>query len=259
MSDTEQSPLLAREQQSGPPHESTPLLADQHQSNSGHQPDPAPSSSKGLAKARSRWRWPSIIAVLVLAALFLAIIVLGFLTPPAVKQYFESAVVLEPTSLSIESLTADGVRARLQAHLRIDATHVSDGKARRIGKLVSNMMGSLDTDSTIVSVRLPHYHDALLGTVQVPPFSIDLADGRTNKLDFVADIVPGDAEILRKMINDWLNGRLGQLKVTGAAALRLKSGIFPLGTHHVVESMVIQGQSLYRTFASLYYGEKTFK
>ncbi|XP_044724542.1 pre-rRNA processing protein [Hirsutella rhossiliensis] len=241
MPDTEQSPLLARED---PLNESTPLLPDRQQRASGQQSGSSPSLSKRLAKLRGRWPWPSIIAILVLAALFLAIIILGFVTPPAVKQYVESAVVLEPTSLSLESLTAEGVRARIQANLRLDASRVSDGNARRIGKLVANMMGNLDTDGTQVSVRLPHYHDALLGTAVVPPFSIDLVDGHTNKLDFVADVVPGDAETLRKIVNEWLDGKLGKLKVTGAAALRLKSGIFPLGTHDVVESMVIQAKEV---------------
>ncbi|EQL00500.1 pre-rRNA processing protein [Ophiocordyceps sinensis CO18] len=246
MPDTQQSPLLARRDDGGPPHESTPLLSHRQQGdgNNGQQTDSSPSLSKRLAKVRSRWPWPSIIAILILAALFLTIIVLGFVTPPAVKQYVEHAVVLEPTSLSLESLTADGVGVRIQANLRLDASRVSDDNARRIGKLVANMMGKLDTDGTQISVRLPHYHDALLGTAVVPPFSIDLVDGHTNKLDFVAHVVPGDAELLRRLVNEWLDGKLGQLKVTGAAPLRLKSGIFPLGTHDVVESMVIQAKEV---------------
>lgn len=241
--------------------ESTPLLSDRQKrdNDDGAQPDPSPSLSKRLAKARARWRWPSIIAILVLATLFVAIIVLGFVTPPAVRQYVESAVVFEPTSLSLESMTADGVRARIQAKLRLDASRVSGINARRIGKFLADLMGKLGTDVTRISVRLPHYQDALLGTAAVPPFSIDLVNGHTNQLDFVTHVAPGNPEVLRQVLKEWLGGKLDQLKVTGAAALRLKSGIVPLGTHDVVESVVIQGQALYRAFASLYFGEKTVK
>jgi hypothetical protein len=44
----------------------------------------------------------------------------------------------------------------------------------------------------------------------------------------------------------------------GKAKLHLKTGILPLGTHAVAETLVFEGQSLYRSFASLYFGEKVF-
>jgi len=185
--------------------------------------------------------------------------VLGFIVPPAVKQYAETAAVLEPTSLSLESLTADGVRARIQANFRLDGARVTDDNARRIGRLATGIMRHLGTEETRLYVRLPNYDNALLGSAIVPPLSLDLVDGHNNQLDFVADVTPGDAELMRKIVNEWLDGKLDQLKVNGAASLSLKSGILPLGTHDVVETMVFEGQSLYRTFAALYFGQKTIR
>lgn len=195
--------------------------------------------------------------MVVLAVVIVIVMVGGFMVPPAVKTYVENAAVLEPTSLSIESITPDGVRARVEANIRLDGARVEDVNARRIGKFVTGIMRKLETEATKVSVHLPRYDNALLGKADLPPLTIDIREGHTNKLDFITDLSPGEAEHIRNIANDWLSGKLDHLKLTGSADIHLKSGIFPLGTHNVVESMVFEGQSLYRSFAALYFGEKT--
>lgn len=207
--------------------------------------------------SKSRWRWPSIIAMVVLAAIVATIIVLGFLVPPAVQDYAEKAAVLEPTSLSIENITKDGIRARIQATVHLDGTRVENKNSRRIGKFVTGLMRKLETKETTVNVYLPDYDDALAGSAVIPPLVIDITEGYNNKLDFVADINPGDAGNIRKIANDWLDGKLKQLRVVGKTQIDIKSGLVPLGTHDVVESLVFEGQSLYHSFASFYLGQKT--
>lgn len=255
MAPSETSPLLSPEHEDGPPNESSPLLRSASNDSQGHQRDRSPSSKSNQSKRTCRW--PSLIAILVLAALVVLVMVLGFLVPPAIKTYAENAVVLEPTSLSVESITSDGVRARIQANFRMDGSRVSNTNTRVLGRFATGIMRKLETRETKVSVRLPKYDNSLLGIAVVPPLTVDLVDGHNTEIDFVADLSPGDAELMRKIVNDWLDGNIEQLKVTGSAAINLKSGIFPLGTHDVVESMVFEGQSLYRSFASLYFGEKT--
>ncbi|PFH61433.1 hypothetical protein XA68_17419 [Ophiocordyceps unilateralis] len=237
MPEPESTTPVPREDEADAPSESTPLLSHNDDSSSG----PA---KKSKSEAKSRWRWPSIIAILVLAVLILAVIGLGFVTPRAVREYVEEAAVLEPTSLSIESLTADGVRARIQANFRLDASRVSDDGARRIGRFVTGAVQRLEAESSRVALNLPQFDNALLGTAMVPAFNISLAEGHTNQLDFVTDVIPGDSEIVRRVVNQWLDGKLEQLKITGATALSLNSGIFPLGTHDVVESMVLQAKDI---------------
>lgn len=193
----------------------------------------------------------------VLAILVVLIILLGFLVPPAVKDYAENAAVLEPTNLAIESITSDGVRARIQANVRLDGSRVDSANSRRIGRAATGLMRKLETGETTVKVYLPDYDDALLGTAVIPSFVVDIVDGHNNELDFVTDLSAGDAENIRKIANDWLEGNLKQLRVVGKTKIHLKSGIFPLGTHDLAEAMVFEGQSLYRSFASLYFGEKT--
>ncbi|KAL7937454.1 hypothetical protein V8C35DRAFT_292569 [Trichoderma chlorosporum] len=239
---TETSPLLSSESEHRPVTESSPLLsdADHHES----EEDESDSLNRSPSKSESRLRWPSIIAIAVLAALTVVVMVLGFLVPPAVKSYAENAAVLEPTGLSLESLTPDGVRARIQASFKLDGSRVKDDTARRLGRLATSIVRKLDTEETKVRVHLPNYENALLGSAVVPPLSINLVDGQTTVLDFVADLSPGDAESLRQIANDWLDGKLQQVKVTGSAALSLKTGILPLGTHDIVESMVFEAKQI---------------
>ena len=263
----ENSPLLGQPDQREGASESAPLLGEQ-------QDQPSESNQTGTERRRSsawvlwppftqssskpsrKLRWPSIIAGIILAILVIVALVLGFLLPGAVKQYAEQAAVIEPTSLSVESITADGVRARIQANFRLDGSRVDDANARRLGRLATGIMRELGTEETELTVHLPGYGNSLLGSARVPPLTIDIVDGHNTAMDFVTDLIPGDAEHIRKIANDWLEGKLDRIKVTGSAAIRLKSGIFPLGTHDVAESMVFEGQALYRSFAALYFGEK---
>lgn len=260
---TERSPLLATRDDDADNNnhnvdENSPLLANgaqdaAHQDDAQDEPTPSIASTKSSRKSR----WPSIIAMLTLAALVGVVILFGFLVPPAVKTYAENAAIIEPTGLSLESITQDGVRARIQANFRLDGSRVTDENAQRIGRIATSIMRKIETLETKLSIYVPHYGNAMLGSAMLPPITLDLVDGHNTVIDFVADLNPGDAEALRSIVNDWLDGKLDYIKVTGKTALSLKTGFLPLGTHDVVESMVFEGQSLYRSFASVYFGEKS--
>ncbi|KAI9158454.1 hypothetical protein HJFPF1_06449 [Paramyrothecium foliicola] len=257
MSDTERSPLLSPEgRNDAVATESTPLLNAQSENagGDGHQGDveqTTPQSWWPWARSRptdnkpnKRRRWASLIAIITMGIIVVLIIILGFLVPPAVKEYAQTAAVLEPTDLSLESITADGVRARIRANFRLDASRVQNDNSRRIGKFATSIFRKLQTDKTTVRVRLPQHGNALLGTADVPPLTITLTEGHTTALDFIADLTPGDAAKIRDVANDWLSGNLDRLKVTGVAALRLKSGILPLGTHDIAESLVFEAHDI---------------
>lgn len=214
------------------------------------------SSHTSLKEKKSSTPWASIISIVVLATLAVCIMLVAFFVPAAVEEYAKQAAVVEPTNLSLESITTNGVRARVQANFKLDGSRVQDPTSRRIGKFTTWIVRALGTEQTKVGVYLPEYNNVLLGTAVVPPLSISIVDGQTTKVDFVAELSPGDAEAYRKVANEWLDGKLDQLKVLGKADIPLKSGILPLGTHAVSEILTFEGQSLYRSFASLYFGEK---
>jgi hypothetical protein len=243
------------DEQRNPATESTPLLADRSadaddadsNADATEDGDNAPQQSSwrfwsrgSKDKPASKWPWPSIIAITVLGILVIFIIILGFLVPPAVKQYAETAAVLEPTNLSLESITSEGVRVRVQANFRLDASRVHDDSTRRIGKFATSIVRKLQLGESTVHVSLPHYDNALIGSAVVPPLTVSLVDGSKTFMNFVTDLTPGDAEKIRSIANDWLEGRLEQLKLTGATTLNVKSGILPLGNHDIVESFVLE-------------------
>jgi hypothetical protein len=256
----ETEPLVSPTREEGDPTESSPLLGridDDHHAHAAEHDGEDESSSQTQSRGwsfwprrnkstgtRSAWRWPSIIAMVILGIIVILIIVLGFLVPPAVKEYAEKAAVLEPTNLSIENITSDGIRARIRAKVYLDGSRVEDKNSRRIGKAVTGIMRKLETKETTVNVYLPDYADALAGTAVIPPLVVDIVNGHTNELDFVAEVNPGDAEHIRKIANDWLDGNLNKLKVVGKTKVHLQSGVFPLGSHDVAESMVFEANEI---------------
>lgn len=274
MSDSERSSLLAknvRPSSSAPAaddefEESTPLLSrpdliprydgDATAADGASGAQSLCSSTSVNYSAKKSRRWPSIFAMVLLAVLSLVIIILAFVVPAAVEEYAKEALVVEPTNLSLDSITAHGVRTRIQANVRLDGARVRNGNVRRVGRLATWLVRELATGETTINVYLPAYDGLLLGQAALPPVRITILDNRTTAIDLVADLRPGDVEGIRAVVNAWLQGRLSVLRLQAKADIPLKSGFVPLGTHSVAESLTFEGQSLYRTFASLYFGEK---
>lgn len=109
-------------------------------------------------------RWPSIVAIAVLALATVSIIVLAYFVPTAVEEYAKQGVVIEPTNLSLESITTDGVRARIQANFRLDGSRVKNDRIRRLGQTATSIVRKLGTEKTVVSVYLPEFTNVLLGS-----------------------------------------------------------------------------------------------
>ncbi|CAJ2511121.1 Uu.00g067460.m01.CDS01 [Anthostomella pinea] len=266
MSENETSPLLSapaqdhvNAQDRDESAESAPLLSSSSYTPryDGEHDEPEPerddaastrsrrcqSSSIRSSKKKSR-RWPSFIAMGILAVMTVIIIVLAFIVPETVQEYAQQAAVIEPTNLSLDSITTDGVRARIQANFRLDGSKVENDHVRRVGKAATWVAYKLGTDQTKVDVYLPDYENILLGSAVVPPLVIKLREGDTTHFDFVTEIQPGNVEGIRMIANEWLEGRLDELRLDGTADLSLKSGIIPLGKHTVSESLVFEANKI---------------
>ncbi|CAK7244770.1 MAG: hypothetical protein STHCBS139747_006316 [Sporothrix thermara] len=169
---------------------------------------------------------------------------LAYFVPAAVEEYAKQGVVIEPTNLALESITADGVRARIQANFRLDGSRVKNKQVQRIGRVATSIIRKLGTEKTVVNVYLPDFSNVLLGSAEIPALAISLVDGHTTDIDFVADLTPGSAEGIRSIANQWLEGRLGSVRLQGRADITLKTGFIPLGTHLVSESLVFEADDL---------------
>ncbi|EFX06489.1 pre-rRNA processing protein [Grosmannia clavigera kw1407] len=201
-------------------------------------------SKPGRAGKQKSKRWPTLIAILLLGLSSAGILLFAYVVPAAVEEYAKQGLVVEPTNLSLESITVDGVRARIQANFRLDGSKVENVHVRRIGRAATWAVGKLGTENMTVNVFLPEYGNVLLGSAEIPPLVVSLVDGHTTAIDFVADLAPGDANGIRSIANEWLEGRLGSLRVQGKADIKLKSGAIPLGTHSVSESLVFEADDL---------------
>lgn len=234
------------------PVETTPLLAGSsgasvHSYSHSHHDDDddaAESPAPSPAGRKSSKPWPSIIAILLLALISVGIIVVAFFVPAAVEEYAKQGAVIEPTDLSLESITTDGVRARIQANFRLDGSRVKNDQVRRIGQATTWLVRKLGTEKTTVNVYLPEYANALLGSAEIPPLTVSLVDGHTTAIDIIADLTPGNAEGVRSIANQWLEGRLDAVRLLGKADIELKSGFIPLGTHSVAETLVFEAKGL---------------
>ncbi|TQV91477.1 pre-rRNA processing protein [Cordyceps javanica] len=202
----------------------------------------APSSQAPLKPHQSKRRWPSLVAMLLLGSVVIVVIVLGFLVPPAIQTYIEKAVVLEPTGLSLDSISFTGIRARVQGNFRMDPARVEDDTARRIGRIAMRIMRTVAAEQTHIKLYVPGYGDAMVGSAVVPPLDLNLVDGQNTFIDVVTDMKLGDNASIKKIVNDWLTGKISELEVKTATALQLKSGFIPLGTHDIVESMVLEAK-----------------
>ncbi|PGH07870.1 hypothetical protein GX51_01580 [Blastomyces parvus] len=229
--------------------ESTPLLAHrasesiQYLGDVNGSSSPARESSPSPSSTKQGTRWitrPSSIALLSLILAIITVLGLGFASPTVIKQYAETASVFKVTDVSIDSFTSDGVQARVQGSFVLDASRVSSKFVRDFGRLGTWLAREIETDETDVQVYLPEYGKVLLGTATIPPIRVNIRDGHMNTIDFLTDLKAGDIAGVRVVANDWLQGRLGQLRVRGVASVRLRSGILYLGSQTISESFVFQ-------------------
>ncbi|CAN8103283.1 unnamed protein product [Discula destructiva] len=257
MPEPQREPLLAADTFDRPEdagHESTPLLSgsdtprydgtlpDQEQQPSADSASISSHGSNRTTKSHRR-RWPSITAMAVLGLFSVAIIVVAFFVPAAVEEYAKEGAVLEPTNLSLESITTHGVRARIQANFRLDSNKVKNDHIRTVGSVATWFVRTLGTDSTKVQVYLPEYDNIMIGSAVIPPFTLRI-NGDNTAIDFVAELTPGQAEGIRMIANEWLEGRLHRLRLLGKADIKLRTGFIPLGTHLVSESLTFEASKL---------------
>lgn len=238
---------------SAPASEYTPLLANENGDVEAPDRSNVRDSSaasllrsfqNGSDKAGNSRRWPSLLALFLLCVVVVLIIIFAFFVPGVVQEYAVQAATFEPTSLSIDSFTDHGVRARIQGDFTMDASKVKKKSVRDIGRFGTWIARKVDIGQSHVQVSLPEYDDVLLGTAALPPMTFDIRNTHTTHVDFLSDLQPGDVAGIRRIAKDWLDGRLGRLLVLGKASVPLKSGLFNLGTQTIMQAMLFAGDDI---------------
>lgn len=190
---------------------------------------------------KSRVRWPTVISLVGLTTGVLAILVFAFATPAVVKEYAQGAAVFEPTTLSINSTTPEGVRARIQGSFVMDSSRVKSNAVRNYGRFMTWIAREVETGPSDVDVYLPEYGNVLIGTAAVPNIKVNIRNGHENKVDFLTDLTAGDVKGIHAIAMDWIEGRLARLRVKGKATLHLKSGLILLGTQVLSDTVTFEG------------------
>ncbi|KAF2765271.1 hypothetical protein EJ03DRAFT_331089 [Teratosphaeria nubilosa] len=241
----------AQDEAEDAPTEQTPLLLyTEPEAADQSQPQRQTSARRSLlslhdgGKQSQRRRWPSLIALLLLCVVVAVIILFAFIAPITVEQYAQQAVVFKPTSLSIDSFTSSGVRAHIQGDFMMDASRVHRKPVRDLGKFFTYIARAGESGESEVEVSLPEYGNVVLGTAHVPGIKVDLRNGHTTHVDFLSDLQPGDPDGIRRIANDWIDGRLGQLRVLGKAKVPLKSGIISLGKQTVMQELLFANEDV---------------
>ena len=179
-----------------------------------------------------------------LSAVLVVILCLGFAAPVIVEEYAKQALVFEPTNLSIDSLTSSGARARVQGYFSLDASRVKRKPVRDLGRFGTAIARYAESEQSDVKVYLPEYGNVLLGTAAVPRIKVDLRNGHYTGIDFLTDLQPGDISGIRTVAKDWLDGRIGQLRVQGRAEVGITSGLFAFGKQSISKEMLFKGDDI---------------
>lgn len=202
------------------------------------------SFSSGSGKGNARRRWPSILALLLLCLVVVLIMIFAFFAPSIVEEYASEAVEFKPTSLSIDSFTATGVRARVQGDFVMDASRVKKKPVRDLGKFGTWIAREVESGESDVEVSLPEYGNVVLGTAHIPGIKVNIQNGRRTHVDFLSDLEPGSKDGVRRIANDWIDGRLGRLRVLGKATIPVKSGLISLGKQTVRQELVFANKDI---------------
>lgn len=192
-----------------------------------------------------RKRWPSMLALFLLCAV-VVFIMLGFLATEGVEEYAMQAADFKPTKLALSSLTTNGVEVQVEGDFKMDASKVKKNSVRNLGRFGTWIAREVESGPTEVEVYLPEYGNALLGTGRVPKIRVNIRNGHTTHISFFAELTPGSLDGIRNVANEWLEGRLRHVRLRGRAHVPLKSGLLPLGTQVVEQTMTFQGRSFRR-------------
>lgn len=230
--------------------ESTPLLRHEgtygisYGTDNPRRPSASTTHSiEGPTKHPRSRRWPIVIAITTLLAAVILTLVFGFAAPAAVKQYAQEAAVFKPQRIALDSATSEGVSIRVQGEFSLDGSRVKLPFVRRTGRIATWIAKEVETGKTQVDVYLPEYDNVLLGRAFLPAVKVNIREGHSNIIDIVANLQSGDVAGIRQVADDWMDGRLSQLRVQGTAEVNIRSGILRFGSQSITADLAFTGAS----------------
>jgi len=169
----------------------------------------------------------------------------------APATYARQSIVLNVSSISVEDLYADGLKAHVVGEVSFNSSRVEDKWTRVFGRFATNVMRKAEVKETYMFIsRVDEDQKSnIFGRASVPNIIVDIRDDHVTPIDFISEVEDiASVEEMAKLIDEYLEGKLGNAVFRGDADLPLRSGIMPLGTHHVAHEVKLQGEEFFIYF-----------
>ncbi|KAK9473122.1 uncharacterized protein V1510DRAFT_363938 [Dipodascopsis tothii] len=160
------------------------------------------------------------------------------------EQYATQAMQVNVTSVMIDHIDFSGVHTNVECTVEFDSARVENPTVRTVGRLATTLMRKLSifNDGILISQTHNRQRAIPLGRASVPPFVIDVRDHHVTNLalNTVVKEVASAADIA-KLIDDYIQGHLQRAVFRANTNLTLKTGLLPLGTHHISKDVTVEG------------------
>ncbi|KAK9241221.1 hypothetical protein V1525DRAFT_334664 [Lipomyces kononenkoae] len=200
-----------------------------------------------VLRALSCIKWPVIISSLVAFCICVSLLTSHLVQVQAPALYAKQALNLNVSSVSVENVSADGLQAHVVGEVSFDSSRVKDKPTRIFGRIATTIMRKAEIEDTYLFISHVGDDDKLraVGRASVPNIVVDIRDNRVTPIDFISTVEDvASTEEIAKLVQEYLLGKLQNAVFRGDADLPLRSGILPLGTHHVSHDVKLQGQYL---------------
>ncbi|KAK9466238.1 hypothetical protein V1512DRAFT_264179 [Lipomyces arxii] len=247
----ESSSTLLRSNDSPPPYTDSPKATDTLLVHTPYSPGYydddyesyfTPRNTPKRCRLRSL-KWPALIATLIAILVLVSTLTSHLVNVNAPASYATQALNLTISSVSIDDMSADGVHAHVIGQVSFDSAKVKDRPTRVFGKIATTIMRKAEVlDTNMLISRLSaHNQLELFGSASIPNIVVDIRDHKVTPIDFVSTVHQLAAvSDIAKLVEEYLHGTLKDAIFRGDADLPLRSGILPLGTHHVAHDVKLE-------------------
>ncbi|KAK9375374.1 uncharacterized protein V1513DRAFT_442730 [Lipomyces chichibuensis] len=197
-----------------------------------------------ILRALSCIKWPLIIGTLIALCLCISLFAAHLVQINAPELYAKQALNLNISSVSVENLSTEGLQAHVIGEVSFDSSRVKDGPTRIFGRIATTIMRKAEIADTFVLISHGEGNRRhIVGRASVPNIVVDIRDNHVTPIDFISTVEDiASAQDIARLVQEYLQGKLQNAVFRGDSDLPLRSGILPLGTHHVSHEVKLQGE-----------------
>ncbi|KAK9454255.1 hypothetical protein V1511DRAFT_420903 [Dipodascopsis uninucleata] len=189
-------------------------------------------------------KWPAITALVLGFITLITVLAVQIVEVNAPATYVRQALNLNITSISVEDLSREGVKSRVQGEISFDSSKVDDSLTRNLGRFATSIMRKAEVKETYLYIARVESESnrKVIGRASIPNIVVDIRDKHVTPIDFVSNVEDiASVQEIAKLVEQYLQGHLQGALFRGDADITIRSGILPLGTHHVSHEVKLTG------------------